>query len=109
MHAATLAPLPQIQEDPRAAVGRTAVPIGLFDQDQQASIFDGPIGKWLLQPGVVAASMDPQNPAEHHHPMSMPVGVNEGVLYSGSFAKYAAAFFKMSRSSSARRRAARSL
>jgi hypothetical protein len=50
-------------------------------------------------PGIIAAAVNPKNPAHHSHAVFVTVCPDKRVLYSGSFAKYAAAFFKMSRSS----------
>ena len=59
------------------------------DRFQEAESSDHPVGLLLLD-------------------LTIPLGMNEGVLYSDSLAKYAAAFFRMSRSSSTRRSSARS-
>ncbi len=89
----------KIQKHTRASVDPIARPIRLADQRQEPFVFDGPIRERLVHPGVEPAADDSQNPAQRPDWESIPIGMDEGVLYSGSLAKYAAAFFRMSRSS----------
>jgi hypothetical protein len=52
-----------------------------------------------IAPFVVAAARDAQRPAQSCDAESLGVPPDEGVLHGSSRAKYAAAFFKISRSS----------
>ncbi|OKP23827.1 hypothetical protein BSQ40_23955 [Serratia fonticola] len=54
---------------------------------------------WLLKPGVKPARMNIQHPTEQTNRPATGVITDKGVPQSDSFAKYAAAFFNMSRSS----------
>src|SRR5256712_6334135 len=64
------------------------------------------------QPLIEPTATHVQHPAHPHNPKLPAMGAHEGVLHGRSLAKYAAAFFKMSRSSvsraTSRRRRARS-
>src|SRR2546422_3919392 len=51
------------------------------------------------QPGIEATATHVQHPTHPHNPKLRAVVPHEGVLHGRSLAKYAAAFFKMSRSS----------
>ncbi|KTS26441.1 hypothetical protein NS381_18245 [Pantoea stewartii] len=53
----------------------------------------------LLKSGVKATGIHIQNPTEQTNRPATDVITDKGVLQSDSFAKYAAAFFNMSRSS----------
>ncbi|APM61834.1 hypothetical protein AM432_12865 [Enterobacter cloacae complex sp.] len=53
----------------------------------------------LLKPGVKTTGMFIQHPTEQANRPAIGVVTNKGVPQSDSFAKYAAAFFNMSRSS----------
>jgi len=58
--------------------------------------------RWLglrVEPVVVAAERDAQTPTQSGNAVAMAGFINEGVLHGSCLAKYAAAFFKMSRSS----------
>ena len=59
----------------------------------------GPVTQGRPQPGIEAAMMHQQHAAHHAHPEQAPMRFDEGVLYLASLAKYAVAFFRMSRSS----------
>ena len=61
-----------------------------------------------MDPLVEPTSCNAEDLAQPLDGESIPLGMNEGVLYSDSLAKYAAAFFRMSRSSWVRRSSARS-
>ncbi|KJO38062.1 hypothetical protein BFX86_12580 [Enterobacter hormaechei] len=54
---------------------------------------------WLLKPEIKSTRMDIQNPTEQTNRPATAVVADKGVPQSDSFAKYAAAFFNMSRSS----------
>ncbi|CAJ0898850.1 Membrane-bound lytic murein transglycosylase F [Ralstonia mannitolilytica] len=85
-----------------------AVKGGFFDQLEQACILNRPGRAGLGQPGVVAAAFDLQDPAHRRDPELVLVRMHEPVPCPYPLAKYAAAFFRMSRSSSTRRSSARS-
>jgi hypothetical protein len=89
----------QLLVDPGTAISAAALFVGGSDQLKKTLVFDSPFKPRLLGPGVEPAAVNPKNPAHHHNPVLVPVRADERVLYSGSFAKYAAAFFKISRSS----------
>lgn len=55
--------------------------------------------RWAILPGIVAAATHMQGPTEARHPMVRLLSLDERVPHVDSLAKYAAAFFKMSRSS----------
>ncbi|KKA56011.1 hypothetical protein UP01_13280 [Enterobacter roggenkampii] len=54
---------------------------------------------WLLKPEIKSTRMDIQNPTEQTNRPATAVVADKGVPQPDSFAKYAAAFFNMSRSS----------
>ncbi len=109
MHPMATATLTQIAQIP----GDLAMPIDtaigqsvVLDQSKQALIFLGALTVGRAQPGVIARPVDPQYPAHRTHPEFPTVGLHEGVLCPYPLAKYAAAFFRMSRSSVTRRNSA---
>jgi len=55
-----------------------------------------------MQPGIEPTTADLKNSAHRYDAILVPMVIDKSVLYSGSFAKYRAAFFRMSRSSSVR-------
>ena len=69
------------------------------NEAQEPPIFDGPIGQRLVQPGVEPAARGLKHPAHGSDATLVTMFVHELVLYPGSLAKYAAAFFRISRSS----------
>ena len=91
--------LPEIKEDTRASIDPSARHIGLSDQLQQSLVFDCSWRERLVDPLVEPTPSDSKDLAQPLNRESIPLGMNEGVLYSDSLAKYAAAFFRMSRSS----------
>lgn len=88
------------------AIDATAFQPGLLDESGQALIFLGTSGDRIGSLGVVAARMDLHHAAHRPHGMLFFMGTDEGVPYRDSLAKYAAAFFRMSRSSVTRRNSA---
>ena len=89
----------KVQEYAGAAVDSAAGHVRLTDQLEQPLVFDRTIRKRLVDPGIEATPSDLQDPAHPPDREPIPLRMNEGVLYSDSLAKYAAAFFRMSRSS----------
>src|SRR5438552_12297 len=68
----------------------------------QQAIRHGPGTRWAGQPTIEATATHSQDPTHSGDPKLPLVIPNEGVLHGSSLAKYAAAFFKMSRSSLSR-------
>jgi len=98
MYATAFTRLTQITEDPGAAVGATTANIKLTDQFKQSLVFKLTIRHRLVQPRIETAGMQSEDFAHHPNRKLLAVFVDEGVLHSGLLAKYAAAFFRMSRS-----------
>ena len=71
----------------------------LLDQPQQPLILPLPRRDRRCAPGIVAAGMHFHHPAHASHRMLGFMSPDECVPYRDSLAKYAAAFFRMSRSS----------
>jgi len=99
----------EIQEHARRTVDAATRRVRRTNQLQQSLVFLGPRAHRLVHPGVEAAGRDLQDPTHRPHLELGPVSVDERVPYSDPLAKYAAAFFKMSRSSCVRRSSARSV
>jgi hypothetical protein len=89
----------KIQEYPRAPVDPAAGRLRLADQLKEAFVFDRTVRERPVDPSIETARSDLQDPAHCPNWKSGALRVDEGVLYSDSLAKYAAAFFRMSRSS----------
>src|SRR5690606_7699355 len=102
MLAAGLAVFAQVSEYPRTAVAALARVIEVANAVHQSRIFPRPRRQRHLQPGVKPATLDLQHPAHHRHAELGSVIPNERVPYPDSLAKYAAAFFRIARSSSER-------
>lgn len=92
-------------------------PIGLAprlvsrpDVNTQALVVPGPLAGPALEPGQIAAARDFQCPTGHGQrvPLAVNPVLQEHVPCKDSFAKYAAAFFTISRSISARASSRRS-
>lgn len=96
---AQLAVLPQVTEDLAVAVNRTGFDPEVLDQSRQPLVLASAPRTGFLAPGIKPAGIDFQQRAEPPHRPGPPVITDEGVLHSGWFAKYAAAIFRMSRSS----------
>src|SRR5690348_6749089 len=107
MLATRLARFTQVAEHAARAVDATAGDVRVADHAQQALIFDGSLRHGCVQPLIETAARDTQHSAHYLDPKLATVIVDEAVLHSGSLAKYRAAFFRMSRSSSVRRSCAR--
>ena len=100
--------LAEIKEYTRSPIHPSACNVRLSDPLQQSFVFDCAWRERLVDPLVEPTPSDSKDLAQPLNRESIPLGVNEGVLYSDSLAKYAAAFFRMSRSSCVRRSSARS-
>src|SRR5437016_8583449 len=72
------------------------------DLGGQGPILDRPGTRGTGQPLIEPATTHTQYPTHPDHAKLRPMGSHEGVLHGRSLAKYAAAFFKMSRSSFSR-------
>ena len=91
------------------AINAAALQPGMLDQTQQSLVVFSACRLRLRQPGVITAGMDFQRQARPSNGIVAGSLLDKGVLQPHSLAKYAAAFFKMSRFSvtrfsSARRR-----
>ena len=100
VEAAGLAGFTKVAEDPRRAVDAATSQVGGADELEQPGIFLGVIAHRLVQPRVESGASHLQHAAHRGDPEFMAVLVHEAVLHSGSLAKYRAAFFRRSRSSS---------
>src|SRR5512135_996067 len=72
--------------------------MGGFDLDFQSPLFLGPFGRLPIEPFVIPTLGYPQNSAHHRYTIPESHRFHDRVPGSDSFAKYAVAFFKMSRS-----------
>ena len=99
VHSALLPAIPQVQMDLAITINATGLQPELFDLSRQSQIYLVALRIRLLKPGVKATGMNIQHPAEQTNRPATGVVTNKGVPQSDSFAKYAAAFFNMSRSS----------
>lgn len=99
VHSALLPAVPQVQMDLAITINATGLQPELFDLARQSQIGLVTLRMRLLKPGVKATGMNIQHPAEQANRPATGVVTDKGVLQSDSFAKYAAAFFNMSRSS----------
>src|SRR5512139_4142447 len=72
--------------------------MGGFDLHFQPLLFLNPLGRLPIQPFVIPALGHPQNTTHHRYTMPESHCFHDRVPGSDSFAKYAVAFFKMSRS-----------
>src|SRR3970282_1875558 len=75
----------------------------LLDQAEDARVILGPRRHRRAPPGVVPAGVQAEHPAHASKAEFLLVVEHKRVLHPDSLAKYAAAFFKMSRSSVTRR------
>ena len=80
-------------------INATGLQPELFDLSRQSQIYLVALRIRLLKPGVKTTGMNIQHPTEQANRPATDVVTDEGVPQSDSFAKYAAAFFNMSRSS----------
>ena len=96
---ALLAEIMQVVKDFPVALHRTAFQEGLLDGPEQALVFQGSSAVRLGTPGIKAAGVHCHHLAQPSNRMVSARITNEGVSYPDILAKYAAAFFKMSRSS----------
>jgi hypothetical protein len=93
-------PLPQLAPDPRPAIGASG--FGVDRLDEQRQIAHAPhalVGHFLpMQVLLKSSGADIQDRALYRDRPVPTVSLNKGVLHRYSLAKYAVAFFKMSRS-----------
>src|SRR5574343_735459 len=99
MLAAPLPKITQVMGNLAIAIHAAAFQPGLLDQAAQPLIILLPRRCGVGFPGVIAARMNRHHVAEPTNWVLCFVRQNEGVPYRDSLAKYAAAFFRMSRSS----------
>ena len=95
----TFACFAKIQEHPWTPVDPSARVVRRTDELEEPLVFNRPVREGSVNPGVEAARSDFQDVAHRANRESVTLRVDERVLYSDSLAKYAAAFFSMSRSS----------
>lgn len=67
--------------------------VGGTDESQQALVFNGTLAQRRMPPRVKSTARRPERPIHDCDVELVPMILDEGVLYSGSRAKYAAAFF----------------
>jgi|GEM_PF-3104870 len=94
-----LTEIAQVRGDLAIAVDRAALQLGLLDQTRQTTVIFRSLRQRLGSLGVVPAALHLHDPAQHGDCVLVFVGLNEGLPYRDALAKYAAAFFRMSRSS----------
>src|SRR5690606_1550081 len=104
--AAGLARFAQVQRDLAVAVHASAGQPGVLDQPKQPLILTLTQAGRLPNPGVVAAPVHAEHPAHRDQSELADMRAHERVLRPYPLAKYAAAFFRMSRSSVTRRSSA---
>src|SRR5258706_6180035 len=93
---------PQFAVDPRTAVCSPTGFINGSNNHSQTLIFCGPRTGGSSLCGIETGATNLQHPAHQHHRKFLTMNSNAGVLHDRSFAKYAAAFFRKSRSCSRR-------
>ncbi len=109
-----LVPVPQIQSLRElaghliAAVNAVRLGMHLLHSLLNLSMPLGPRAGWPLPPGIVARRGDVQHLAQHGDGERVAMFADPGVFHSDSFAKYAVAFHRISRSNTARRNSRRS-
>src|SRR5918994_5169308 len=95
-------PLPQLAPDPRPPVGASGFSMDRLDVGQQRQIAHSPhalVGHFLpMQVLLKSSGADIQDRTLYRDRPIPAVSLNKGVLHRYSLAKYAVAFFKMSRS-----------
>src|SRR5262249_7576270 len=93
----------QVGMDPGAAVAMTASLERSADVGQENVVAHRLPRRGALEPGVVSRGRDAEHPAHERHREQVGVGGEYGVLHDWLFAKYAAVFFRKSRSCSTTR------
>src|SRR5690606_29132233 len=81
------------------AIDLAALLPGVINHSGLANVFLGPFAQGALEPGIEAAGVDTQAPAHCAHGELLAMLGNKRVPHFASLAKYAVAFFRMSRSS----------
>src|SRR5512142_3183372 len=89
----------EVVMDLAVAIDPAALQPGLLDQSQQPLVLAGTARLRGSLPGVLAAGVDSHHSAQATHGVQALVGLDKCVPYPDTLAKYAAAFFRMSRSS----------
>ena len=93
----------KVQEHPWRTVYTRAALIRCQDLRQQPLVINGSVRQGLMQPLIKPATSHLEHATHGLRIEFVSMIVDEPVLYSGSLAKYRAAFFRISRSSSIRR------
>lgn len=107
VQAAGFADFPQVAEHPASPINLMTARMGVPDELQQSGILDVAIRYRGMKPSMKSGPGNPQDTAHQRDGIVMPVLIHKAVLHSGCLAKYRAAFFCRSRSSSTRRISAR--
>ena len=81
------------------AVNLSPVHPSLLHKFCLANVFPGAIVEQVLHPSIETTGVNAEHSAHHSGLEAILIGCNEGVLHFVFFAKYAAAFFRISRSS----------
>jgi hypothetical protein len=84
----------KIQEDSRTPIDAATRGVSLSNEDKQPLVLDRSVRQRLVDPRIEAARSDFQDPTHRPNREPIAMGMDERVLYSGSLAKYAAAFFQ---------------
>jgi hypothetical protein len=89
------------QSSPRLyrSVSLSATLMNFTDLYKQSPLLPAPLGLRTISPSVIATATDLKHFTHPRDPKFSNVSPDERVLYLSSLAKYAAAFFRMSRSS----------
>lgn len=74
--------LSKIEEHPRTSVDRTAGRMRLSDELGETFVFDRTIRQGAMNPGIEAASCDPEHSAHRLDREPFTMSMDEGVLYS---------------------------
>ena len=92
----------KIAVNPAIAINSATQRVGITDEFQQSLIilFSGRYR--VMEPSIKSGTRNLQNPTHRNDRPDFTVIVDKAILRSGSLAKYRAAFFRISRSSSVR-------
>src|SRR5690606_23499806 len=104
--ATVLTQIPQIMGNLAITINMAAILPALTDEPHEPSILKRTSAVRRTAPGVVATGVNPEHRTHASYRENGDMIANEGVPHWDCFAKYAAAFFKMSRSSVTRRSSA---
>ncbi len=81
------------------AIDLAAIIPSLFEQSHLSLVFQSPLTERSLQPGVKATRVNAEHAAHATHTELLVMPFDKRVSHFASLAKYAVAFFRMSRSS----------